>query len=691
MTFISPVPGRRPPRRSRWLRAATAASAAIALSAPAPVAFAAVEGPADDQSPSAVLAPSNDGILPASGSLTLTVTADNPGTEALTEGEATFELGTRPLTTGGALGSWLDSGTAAVPFEAVGETAVPGVAADQSASGSVSVNTDDEIFDDLKPGVYPARVVYRAGAENLRARTVIVVPRTGEAAKQVGVVVPVTAGAQSSGSLSADALKELTEDGGDLRNLLDAVAGTDAILAIDPAITASIRALGSAAPADAVAWLDELMSLPNDRFALQYGDADLAAQVGAGAEAPARLTSYAAYLDAANFAAAGAAAGDASPAPSPTPSAAPLPTLDELFDVGADRDAVFWPATGTAGAETASTLGALTGTEDAPVTLLPSSVVRSDAAAHATADGADLLVYNQDLSALLAQASTSAGETARDSALAEYTARAALSAPAGPLLVTVDRAGGRTEAALRDAIVAATALPGWTGTDLNGLLAEKPAPVRLTSVAPDEDRVAMIDEFLAAQPGLRRISGVLEDPALLASSERATELQLLGNAWLDDREGWDAAVQAQRERIASWTDGVALVLGGPITLAGSSAPLVFTVRNDLPWPARLDLLASPGDARLVIESSTEVEVGAQQTSRVAIPVSALVGSGESSVDLQLRTPAGVDIGPSETVDVSVRAEWESVSIIILGGLVSALLVFGVVRTIRRRRRMPVDA
>ena len=71
------------------------------------------------------------------------------------------------------------------------------------------------------------------------------------------------------------------------------------------------------------------------------------------------------------------------------------------------------------------------------------------------------------------------------------------------------------------------------------------------------------------------------------------------------------------------------------------------------------------------------------------PVSDLVGSGESSVDLQLRTPSVVDIGRSETVEVSVRAEWESVALVILIVLVSALLVFGVVRTVRRRKRMPV--
>ena len=690
MTFISPVPGRRPPRRPRWLRAATAASAAIALAAPAPAAFAAVDGTGDDEAVTAVLAPANDGVLSASASLTLTLSAGNPGTDALAAGQATFEIGTRALTTSDTVDSWLERGAAAVPFDAVGETDVPAVAGQQSTSVSVTVDPDEPAVQDLGPGVYPARVVYRTGDETLRARTVVVVPRTGEPVRGAGVVVPITAGPQATGALGADALRELTAEDGDLRQQLDAVSGTDAILAVDPAITASIRALGKAAPADAVTWLDELMALPNDRFALQYGDADLAAQIGAGATAPARLTSYSAYLDAANFEA-DTGAGGATPAPSPTPGAPVVPTLDELFDVGADRGSVFWPATGTAGAETAAALGALTGTDDTPVTLLPSSVVGSDAAAHATAGGADLLVYDEGLSSLLAQASTTADAAERADILAEYTARAALTAPTGPLLVTVDRATGRSEAALRDAIRAATALPSWSTTDLGALLATDPTAVALASVAPDADRVAVITEFRDAQTGLSRIAGVLEDPSLLASSERATELQLLGNAWLGDREGWDAAIQTQRERIATWTDGVALVPGGPITLAGSSAPLVFTVRNDLPWPARLDLLASPGDARLVIESRTEVEIGAQQTSRVAIPVSALVGSGESSVQLQLRTRAGVDIGPGETIRVSVRAEWEAVSVIILSALVSVLLVFGVVRTIRRRRRMPVDA
>ncbi|MEW1834972.1 DUF6049 family protein [Microbacterium sp. NPDC079995] len=689
MTFISPAPGRRPPRRSRWLRAAAATTAVLALAVPAPAAFAAVDDPADE-TVTASLAPSDGGAVPAVGELTLTLTADNPGPDTLPAGAASVEIGAEPIGSAAALTSWLDSGSTGASFDAVGEIAMPEIASEQSASSSLVIEADDAAVDDLDPGVYPVRAVYGAGDDAVRTRTVLVVPETGGTTRQIGVVVPITAGPQSGGVISSESLAELTADGGGLRDQLDAVTGTPAILAVDPAITASIRALGSAAPTDAVAWLDDLLALPNDRFALQYGDADLAAQIGAGEASPVRPVSFAAYLDPSNFGAATDGAG-ATPTPTAAPVDAVLPTLEELFDIGADRDTVFWPATGTAGAETAAALGAVTGGEDAPVTLLPTSVVRSDAGAHAVSGDADLLVYDADLSRLLEDASTTDAETARAAVLAEFTARAALSEPAAPLLVTVDRANERSAAALSAAIDAATDLPGWTATDLDGLLATPAAMVDLDSVPADVDRVAVIDEFRAAQGGLQRIAGVLEDSSLLTSSERATELQLLGNGWLDDRDAWDAAIQAQRERIATWTDGVALVLGGPITLAGSSAPLVFTVRNDLPWPARVDLLAAPGDARLVIEASTEVEIGAQQTSRVAIPVSALVGSGESSVDLQLRTPAGVEIGPSESVEVSVRAEWESVALVILSVLVSALLVFGVVRTIRRRKRMPVDA
>jgi hypothetical protein len=91
---------------------------------------------------------------------------------------------------------------------------------------------------------------------------------------------------------------------------LDAVTGSNAVLAVDPAIVAAIRVLGTAAPASAVAWLSDLMTLPNPRFALQFGDADLATQIAAGLGAPLTALPLDPYMSARDFrAASGASSG----------------------------------------------------------------------------------------------------------------------------------------------------------------------------------------------------------------------------------------------------------------------------------------------------------------------------------------------------------------------------------------------
>ncbi len=684
MTFTSPAPGRRVSRVARWTRPAAALAALAVLAFPG-VATAATEDEPDEVV-SLSIAPDDRGIVSRTQPVRLTVTAANGGDQPLAAGDVSVQRGERRLVSASAVDDWLSDGAAPGAFEEIATADLGAAPAGDATQEAISVDPADAGTDALTPGVYPVRAVFEAGDERLRARTVIVVPRTSTAGGSVGVIVPITAGARAAGVIDAETLAELTGPDGDLRAQLDAVTATPAILAVDPAIPASIRALGRSAPADAVAWLDELLALPNDRFALQYGDADLAAQVGAGATSPLEVTSFAAYLDPADFTGVDGDEDTATADPSATPGAPVLPSLDELLDVGAARDAVYWPATGTAGVETVRALSAVADTEDRPVTIVPSSVVRGDAAARATVDDADVLVYDAELSALLEDASAAESEAERAALLAQVTARSTFTPASEPLLVTVDRAGGRSAAALRDAIAAAADLPGRADVGLSGLLAADPDAVALRSVAPDDARVDVLREFRDAQAGLARVATVLDDPELLLGSERATELHLIGNAWLDDAAGWAEAITAHRERIATWSEGVALVPSTPITLAGTNSSLVFTVRNDLPWPATVDLSAAPNDARLVVQDAAGVPLGAQQTTRVEVPVTALVGSGESSIDLQLRSPSGIELGDRQTVDVSVRADWESVAVVTLSILVTGLLVLGVVRTISRRRR-----
>lgn len=83
---------------------------------------------------------------------------------------------------------------------------------------------------------------------------------------------------------------------------------------------------------------------------------------------------------------------------------------------------------------------------------------------------------------------------------------------------------------------------------------------------------------------------------------------------------------------------------------------------------------------------TETVVQPNSTTRVKVPVSARVGSGEVDLRLSLYSPTGVQIQGDQTVRVAVRAEWETIGLVIFGGLAVLLIALGVIRTIRRKRR-----
>src|SRR5690606_549000 len=100
----------------------------------------------------------------------------------------------------------------------------------------------------LEPGVYPLLATYTSDAGTATSAAVMTVPRETDADDPPGtaaVIVPITAEPLTEGLLTAEELTVLTDAGGSLREQVDAVSGTAAILAIDPAIVAAIRVLGT--------------------------------------------------------------------------------------------------------------------------------------------------------------------------------------------------------------------------------------------------------------------------------------------------------------------------------------------------------------------------------------------------------------------------------------------------------------
>lgn len=713
-------------------------AAAIALAPPAAAVDAAGAGTtprtaATETSPvTFAVAPGSAGVVAADQPLLVSAAAQNPTDGTAAGGAVRVAISARPLPTRADVASWLsDAPSDAARTERPVGTGELGAVAPQGTA-TTTITVDAAAITGLAPGVYPLRAEYDAAQGTLSATSVIVVPgEPGPGA--LGVVVPITAPPISSGLLSAAELTTLTDTGGTLRQLLDAVSGSSAILAIDPAVVAAIRVLGTTAPAPATQWLADLMSLPNPRFALQFGDADVAVQIAGGLTTPLTVPSLDPSLATTGFpratpaptgtdgpgastptpdasgAPTGSATGDATqtgtrtgtdgdettptPTPIPTPDGAPtLPTREQLTDIGPTTGTVYWPAPGETGGETVTALAA---TGEAPITLVDSSAFATDSAASpawASVDGAPVLVADAATSRALTSAATSAnagttvGRAASLAAASAYARLAVAAAPDAPLLVALDRSVATAPDGVRTAVAAATRLAGRAAGDLATLTSGAPTPTTLRAAAVTPERLGDLAGLVGDESTLTGFASILADPAVLTAPERASVLQLLSVGWLDEHDRAADAIAAHRAQTRDTLAAVAIVPPTDITLAAGAAPLTFSVRNDLRWPVTVQLVATVGDPRMIVQNLTEVDAGASQITRVQVPVEARVGSGESSLRLQLRSATGIPVGDPVAVHVAVRAEWESVGLVVLSVLIAGMIAIGAVRTVRKYRR-----
>jgi hypothetical protein len=643
------------------------------------------------------LSPLSNGIVHPGDALSVSISIQNGTATDLAPAIVTLSLGRTPLADRDALGAWLDgTGTTAV-LEPVADGGLGSVDAGGFQVAGMTVAADDPALADLAPGVYPLAASYPSDSGTVTATSAMIVPPQNAPGVGIGVIVPITAGALSEGLLTAEQLIELTAPDGKLTNQLDAVTGTSAILAVDPAIPASIRVLGTSAPEPVLEWLTRLESIQNSRFALQFGDADVTAQLESGLPRPLAPTSFAAYMSPSDFA-------TASPTPTPSPSGTPttsptpppgpaLPSNDALLDVGpATRAGVYWPADGTADTEVVSRLGDITTDGAVPATIIPSSTTAAGAdgrtvSAHGRVGDDAVLVYDSDVSTALDEASQHEESWLRGAPLTAATAYLAFATADadGPLLVTVGRGDGRTRVELGAAIAAAFSAPDVTPRTLATVAASEAHEVDLVDVEPSTARADVASALVGDEGELARFATILDQPSLLTGPERNDMLQLLGVAWIGD-DSWPAAIATHREQSTTTLGSVALLPTSPGDLYGSSAALRFWVRNDLPYPVNLVLYTTRDNLRLDVEPMTPVVATPQSNTRVEVPVQARVGRGDVTLTLQLRSPAFVAIGPPETVELNVWADWEGVGLVALAVLVGVLLVIGIVRTVLKMRR-----
>ena len=661
--------------------------------------------------PSLSVAPTTLTPLRPGEDLTVSVTVSNPTSAEIGPGTVEVYLAQRALTTRSAVQAWLAEADTTTRGDLL--VSVP-------TTSAIPAGTTATI-----PVTVPAASVPLSAQNNWGARGIAATLTTDTDALIEGrgtfvwfldeditpvhlaVLMPITTPESSAGLIPAIALESYTSEAGLLTRQLDGVINRPVAIAIDPMIIASIRILGSSAPASAVDWLNRLDLAGNDIFPLGYADADPALQSQAGAAAVLGPISFDPLIDPALFAPsvatpapstdpADGAASDASTAEEIAGTLTP-PTSADLMAWEYTRQDIAWPDTGSvargdldffaASGLTTTVLSETNVTRSEIPT--PNSVV-----ALPTGTG---LVTDDALSDALHTAAMATTDAAWNAAMAEVSSRLAVVSAEDPGTVRTLVAGfdrGWPESADR---------VGQTLEALSGILWETPATLQAALGAPPatdvtfdagaepDSQLGPARSLLEREAELTAFSSVLASPVTITASARLQVLALLATSWADQADSWRDQVTVSLATSAQTLQSVTVTTRGPVQVLGSKVPFPITLNNTLDQAVTVRVQVIPSNGRLLVGSDVDTTIDPNSAKAITIPVSAAIGNGDVTLRVSLFTPAGTTIGASAPIAVNVRADWEGVGAAIFAGLVVAFFGFGIYRNIVRRRKESTDA
>lgn len=670
---------------ARCAAAATALVAALAsglVAVPAAPASAAVAAGLAAQ---LTVAPRNAGVLQSGRPLVVDVAVRNTGTAALPAGELAFSLDQAPAASAAELlsgeASIADPSQVLLGRLALTRVDVPALVPGTTATVTARITADD-LTSILTPANGARRLFVRLQTDTGGLQTVAesAVVRMGSNAPRIGfgTVVPLTAPAGSTGVVDVDAQADLTEEDGEWTQAVEAArAMPSAVLALDPAVIASVRLAGTAAPESAQQFLTDLAELPNTVVPLPYADGDAALQRAAG------LTGSTAPESFAGATTEPAPASTATPAPAATPAA--VASAADLTDWDWSADPLLWPVPGTA---TSSLLSGRSGSVPA---LLSASDVQDTAARVAggplaAVDGTRVLIADAAASRLLADATTD--DIAGRAALAPLAAALATDAVTAstPSVLAVAGRGASAEGLAR--VLGVLQSQQWIrGDALTSMTGREAVAVRLRPRTLPSERVARAQSLIEGERRVQRLATAVQDPQQVAAAPRLSLLGLLSARWRGQDDAWSAATTTAAAAFDGITDQVSIVDPGPTTLTGSDAGLQVSVQNGLPQSVTLLVTAKTDNNRLRFTDSApmRITVPAQTVGRTALRLQT-VANGSTRVTLSLTTPDGAAIGASTSRAVTVQAGFDTIVAVVLLTLLGALLALGVYRNIARRRR-----
>lgn len=464
----------------------------------------------------------------------------------------------------------------------------------------------------------------------------------------------------SSATRATDALEALTSTGGRLDALLQATAGQSTVTwAVDPGLLDQAAVGGDAARA----WLQRLAmeASRTDVMALPWSDPDIAAIAHA---------SESALLD--------VALGVSSPASTQVLGESPARLL--------------WAADSTLDEETAE-LAARSGAGPLVVgaptsgSTLPEATARADV--DTAAGHAELLVPDATLSKLLADPeSVQPGATPATVAqriLAETAVAARAATLSGSSLVITAPRDWEPDAALVQAqLKALTAAPWVTSASVSDLVEQDGETTTLPASASSSSELspAHVNALGGARDDVAAFAQVVPDPQRLLDGLDRRLIAPLAVSWRSDLAGRKVFVDTVLEEATHRRSGLTVLLSEQVTVAASSSQIRLVVRNTLDQPAtvRVEMLSRQSCLKATASPVTTVAAASEEV--VTVDVRA-TSACDVMVDVVLRADDGTLVSTPVAFSARVTPSIEDVGLSIVGALLAAGLVAGIVRTVRR--------
>lgn len=626
-------------------------------------------------------------LLPEPGStaipgqpFTITIAVTNSGADVATSVVATIRLRSQPLLTVDDAAAWFGGDDSRRDSAAVGSIDVGNV----DPGETVSV-TSTLVLSDADGGagwhVLGLHADVESGDATAIARSAIV--WANGAAPGLGgfvSIVPLVAPANGAAYLDTLALAALTKPGGLLQRQLVAASSGSAV-AVDPRLIASIARLEDAAPVTARSWLTQLQGLAAPTFALQYGDADpaLQGQVGFSQLLPVSFAGVSALANG-------------------QWGAAWAPTFDNIM--WAEPNTLTAAAVTSIVSSAASPSNAIDIAETNGPTLLISgstnaslpegsraSLSRS-ATPGAPATAVEAMVLNDPLTAALRSAERAPTDARWSQSVAEAGTYLAIVASKGGGILAggFSRTLPDSQAPLRtaDTLAYLRNLPWVESKTFTSAREQAAATTVLTETPESAERRDGGAQVYAAFTQLQNFASASSQPELVSGYAGRTLSPLLSVAWDGTGTAWADALAQMTLTSREYIDDVHFGVTSNINMVGGQASIPITVVNGHSFDVTLSVHAVPSNPRLTVGEDQLVTIPADSQGTVKIPVAARVGNGDVNLTLTLSSPSGEPVGDAVIVPVSVRADWEGFGLVIMGILFCALVVTGIIRTLRRQ-------